>query len=361
MIHNHLFWFNCKHSLLNGFGSCQVALSRQYPGTAQETPDAKDCFQATIWTWTSCFEHKGSKLEHMDVIHCHATWTQIPGQINSVTQKLLSSPAPKGWALQIRDWECPLQWHWKIVPYWRMQHSNIWDVFGCLWIAQLSQQLQIKSRNRLGSSASDHLERFVWWELLYSMLSVLDDEVKQKGLLEQYYRWLLFCLFCSQILSLSASFLQAFALLSCRSRVSLWTSFTCDFWDFPAWPEQACHLDSSVWENKRAAGWETLQSLSCIKRAQTHHSQAPNPQAQAEWVTSVQLARKNKSISCIQGDAHFGRNLKNTLSLTKRCHIHKVVTFPRPACQSRVCPCFLLGWVTIQSSLLQFHRQHCQL
>lgn len=96
-------------SLLHGFGSCQVELSRQHPGRAQETPDAKDCFQVTIWTWTSCFEDKRSKLEHMEVIHCHAAWTQIPGQINSVPQKLLSSPVPKGWALQMGDQECPLQ------------------------------------------------------------------------------------------------------------------------------------------------------------------------------------------------------------------------------------------------------------
>lgn len=124
-----------------------------------------------------------------------------------------------------------------------MQHSNIWDVFSCFWIAQLIQQLQIKSRNRLGISGSDHLERFVWWE---PMSSVLHEEVTQKGLLEQYYRWLLFCLYCSQALSLSANFLPAFALLSYRSHVPLWPSFPSNFWDFPAWPEQARHLDSSV-------------------------------------------------------------------------------------------------------------------
>lgn len=38
-----------------------------------------------------------------------------------------------------------------------------------------------------------------------------------------------------------------------------------------------------------------------------------------------------------------------------------MVTFPWSAWQSQVCPCFLLGQVTIQSSLLPFHRQHCQL
>lgn len=53
------------------------------------------------------------------------------------------------------------------------------------------------------------------------MLSVLDEEVTQKRLLEQYYRWLLFCLYCSQALSLSVYFLQAFALLSYRSHVPL--------------------------------------------------------------------------------------------------------------------------------------------
>lgn len=67
--HKHWQWTTIICSVLTAstasctvFGSCQVAPSRQHPGTAQETPDAKDCFQATIWTWTSSFEDKGSKL-----------------------------------------------------------------------------------------------------------------------------------------------------------------------------------------------------------------------------------------------------------------------------------------------------------
>lgn len=151
-----------------------------------------------------------------------------------------------------------------------MQHSNIWDVFSCLWIAQLIQQLQIMSRNRLGSS--DHLEKSVWWEPLYSMLSVVDEEVTQKGLLEQCYRWLLFCLYCSQALSLSTSFLQAFALLPCKSHVPLWSSFTSDFWDFPAWLQQACHLDSSVFGKTR----ELLANISepFLQKASSNQSQS---------------------------------------------------------------------------------------
>lgn len=150
-----------------------------------------------------------------------------------------------------------------------MQHSNIWDVFSCLWIAQLIQQLHITSRNRLGSS--DHLERFVWWEPLYSMLSVVDEEVTQKGLLEQYYIWLIFCLYCSQAFSVNASSLQAFAFLLCRSHIPLWSSFTSDFWDFPAWPEQACHLDSSVFGKTR----ELLAHISgpFLQKTTTNQSQ----------------------------------------------------------------------------------------
>lgn len=128
-----------------------------------------------------------------------------------------------------------------------MQHSNNWGVFDCLWIAQLIQQLQIKSRNRWGTSVYDHLERFVWWEPLYTMLSVLDGEITHKG--KDYWNNIFQdCYSPFAVLkpfSLSASFLQALALLSSNRHIPLWSSFTCDFSDFPAWPEQACHQDSS--------------------------------------------------------------------------------------------------------------------
>lgn len=98
--HRHWQWStiicsDCKHSLLHCFGSCQVALSRKHPGTAQETSDAKDCFQATIWTWTSCFEDKGSKREHMEVIHCHAAWTQILGRSIQCHRSCFPVQSPK--------------------------------------------------------------------------------------------------------------------------------------------------------------------------------------------------------------------------------------------------------------------------
>lgn len=177
------------------------------------------------------------------------------------------------------DGECPFQ-QWKILHGWGMQHSNVWDVFGCLWIARLIQQLQIKSRNRWGTSGHDHLERFVWWEPLYTMLSVLDKEIihKGKGYWNNITRGCYSPFAVLKPFSLSASFLQAFALLSSNRNNPLWSLFTCDFPDFPAWPEQARHPDSLVF-GKTSELLAKIQSPSCKKASTNQSHPATKPTA----------------------------------------------------------------------------------
>lgn len=157
-----------------------------------------------------------------------------------------------------------------------------WLPLDCSTNPSVTNQVQ----NRWGTSGYNHLERFIWWEPLYAMLSVLDKEITQKG--QGYWNNITRdCYSPSAVLkpfSWSASFLQPFGLLSSTRHIPLWSSFTCDFSDFPGWAEQACHQDSSEFGKASELLAKQFRALPAKELPWTRCSQPPNPQLTAAQI-----------------------------------------------------------------------------